>query len=542
MKKLVEILFVVLCLSAFGSAARGQEVDPSWQILWPTCSAGQAYSPNTNACESVVLAAPSGAQTITQPSSSQPLSVNYESVEILNSVPRADQFPGSDLCVKLRAAEVYALANNIKIVDATGFTGATQSSSVDPFKALATAGTTTPLTVYLPATTIQFSFVDGLSNGITVNTSGITLVGQGRFATIFQYTGTSAANYAFGTGALNNINGAFQLFRDFSVLGNSHTVNALTLQNWHRSKIENVSAWGATGCGVYTAGAVSDTFNDIRVSSFDAALANPVWTGLQTPTCGVGLDAFGGNATTAGTFEDLAVEGINGIGLKLLSADSMTFTSGTSESNVQGIVVSSGSKWNSVIGMDIESNTLGTAGVDVTDNGQSNFYMNVIMASASSGVSAVFGGSGGQYILGEGAIAHLWSGTVNIVGVGTDFSANGASTTKVAQLNSLGNAQASSIQVRNNIVNAVGLQTVTASGCAITAGAIGNNCNNTITLPVTEPDTAYNVTCNIRAAAAGINGTGNITISSTTQFIVPSVALTTTGTGGGFLDCTITHR
>jgi hypothetical protein len=161
---------------------------------------------------------------------------------------------------------------------------------------------------------------------------------------------------------------------------------------------------------VYVAGAVSNTYIDIRVSGFDAALANPIWTSLQTPTCGVGFDAFGGNQSTASAVIDVAVEGINGIGLKLLSANQMSFVGGTSEQNTQGIVVSSGSKWNSVQEMDVEQNNLNAAGVDITDNGQSNFYTNVIAASTcSSCVSAVFRGGGGQYILGEAGFATLCS-------------------------------------------------------------------------------------------------------------------------------------
>jgi hypothetical protein len=165
----------------------------------------------------------------------------------------------------------------------------------------------------------------------------------------------------------------------------------------------------------------------------------------------------------------------------------------------------------------------------------------VIAASTcSSCVSATFGGGGGQYILGEAGFATLWSGTVNILGVGTDFSANGASTTKVAQLNSIGNVQGSSIQVRTNVANA-GLQTVTASGCAISAGAVGNFCTTAITLPVTEPDTAYDPVCSI-TGSAGQTTVGTIANTSTSVVTVTTVALTTVATGSGTIHCTITHR
>ena len=255
------------------------------------------------------------------------------------------------------------------------------------------------------------------------------------------------------------------------------------------------------------------------------------------------MDAFGGNQTTDGTVIDGAFEGINGPGIELRSANQMTFTGGTSEENVSGVTVASGSKWNSFIGMDIEQNTANTAGVDIADLGQSNFYQNVIAGSTcSSCVSATFGGSGGQYILGEAGFNTLWSGTVNILGVGTDFSANNAATTKMSNAQVNGNTASSSVQVLSNIVNAVGLQTVSAAGCTYSAGTIGTTCNTTVTLPVTEPDTDYNTTCGIRASGGGVNAVANITNSSVSQIIVATVAVGTASTGGGFIDCTITHR
>jgi hypothetical protein len=556
LRKLISILVFCFAVSAHGHA---QQIG-TWQINWSNstgCSTvGQPYVPQTDTCLPVLQLSPSGAQTITQPSTSQPLSVNYVSLAIVNNIPMVDAFCGlgtiggvttpacsADLCVKLRSAELYAIANHIGTVDATHFPGPTQSCSVDPFIALATAGTTTPLTILLPATTIQFSFVNGLGNGLTVNTSGINLFGQGRFSTIFQFIGTSALNCVFCTGALNNPNGSFQIFRDFSVIGNSHVINGFSLQNWHRSTLEGVSAWGVTGSGIFTDGAVSDTFINPHVSFFDAALANPVWTSLPAPTCGICMSNSGGNQTTAGTVLDGAFEGINGPGIELLSANSMFFSGGTSEENVRGVKVDAGSKWDSFQGLDIEQNTLGTAGVDIADLGQSTIYANVIAASAcSSCVSATFGGSGGQLIFSESGFATLWSGSVNVLGVTSFFAGNAAATTTVSNLQSNGNASTLGLQVTHNLGNGIGIQTVSAAGCTYAAGTIGTLCNNTITLPVTEPDTAYNTTCGIRASAGGANVTANISNTSVSQITVATVALQTTSTGGGFIDCTITHR
>jgi hypothetical protein len=101
--------------------------------------------------------------------------------------------------------------------------------------------------------------------------------------------------------------------------------------------------------------------------------------------------------------------------------------------------------------------------------------------------------------------------------------------------------QGTSVQVTHNVVSAVGLQTVSVAGCTYAAGAIGQICNNSITLPVAQADTSYHTQCGIRGSS-GVNGIANITNSSTTVVIVGTVALQTSSTGGGFIDCIVTHQ
>jgi hypothetical protein len=539
--------------------AHSQQIDPSYQVNWANstgCStAGGSYNPQSNTCVVPLIPSPTGAQAVTQPSASQPLSVNYVSLGIVNGIPMVDQWCGNgvvggvtqpacsaDFCVKLRSAELYAIGNNLRLVDASHFSK-TQSCSVDPFQSLATAGTTVPLAIILPAATIQYSFVDGNSNSITINNPGMQIVGQGRFNTIWQYVGTTAANYAFGTHG-GNINGDFMMLRDFSVLGNSHVVNAISLENWHRSSLENVSAWGATGCGIYTPGAVTDTFIKPHVSGFDAALANPVWTSLQTPTCGIGMDAFSGNQTTSGTVIDGAFEGINGTGIKLLSANQMTFTGGTSEENTQGIVVSSGSKFNTFLGTDVEQNTLNATGVDLSDAGQQNYYINLIMASgAGGGFSANFTGSGG-FIFGEAEIAHLWTGVVNVLGVTSFFAGNAAATTTMAnmQVNAAGNVSGllTAGGIQSTVFRATGTVAI-APGTGVTSAvcATGHTCtlgrgvvtvvNSTGTTGTIFTLTGFGVAPECTATevdTAVYHAWGTAPVSSSVIGIGPSIALT----------------
>ncbi len=489
------LISVLLCLGSLAPSGHSQQVDPSWQIGWSTPITGQG-----------------------------PISQFY------NGIPQADQFTGSDFCAKVKAAEVYAIAHSIQLVDATHFGNALSCSS-DPFVSLASAGSTVNLTVMLPAAVISTT-VNNSSLGLTVNNVGLNLVGQGRGQTIFQYTGTSSLNYVFGSENCN-MNGCFNIFRDFSVLGNTHVTNAIYLQGWHRSTLENVSAWGATGCGIATAGAVTDTFIKPHVSSFDAALFG--WNSLQTPANGLCFNSFGGNQTTDGTVTDAAAEGVTGIGWYIQSANSMHFSAGTSEGNGHGITVNPGSKWNTFTSPDIEQNTANVSGVDITDNGQTNFYTNAIASSTCSSCnSALAGGGGGQYILGEAGFLTSFTGSWAVLGVNSDIGA----------LSGSGGLKAGYI-ASNRTSNAVGFQSLQVACCAITAGAIGNQCSNTFTFlsigGVVEPDAQYKVVC----SAQGGNGVwtiGNMTAINTTGFIIASVALTSSATGNGTVNCLVSHN
>jgi hypothetical protein len=208
----------------------------------------------------------------------------------------------------------------------------------------------------------------------------------------------------------------------------------------------------------------------------------------------------------------------------------------------------------------LEGNTLGASGVDVTDFGGSNIYINAIMDSgAGGGVSAVFGGSGGQWIWGDADIVHTFSGTAQVLGNNTDF--RQGSSFNAANLNLSGSLVLSTgaIDARNNfvlmkqlevftsLINNAGLQAVSTAGCTITAGAIGNNCLTTFIFAsnggVVEPDTAYQVVgCQETNAAIGPVAVGDASSLTRTGMQVRLVAMSTTATGGGTLRCLITHN
>jgi hypothetical protein len=100
----------------------------------------------------------------------------------------------------------------------------------------------------------------------------------------------------------------------------------------------------------------------------------------------------------------------------------------------------------------------------------------------------------------------------------------------------------------DHITNGTGIQSFAVPVCAITAGAVGNICNVTITFAsaspagVPEPDAAYRVTCQA-VAGSGLWTVGNISSLTATSFVIPDVALSTTATAtGGSIHCTLTHQ
>ena len=457
-----------------------------------------------------------------------------------NSIPQADQFPGApDACLQVRNAEVYALNSGINQVDATHFFGQV-ACHTDMFGALnATGNASVNLAVNFGAVHLLSTVQQHITN------SGLHIHGLGGFQTQLEYTGTSTISQILyvdgttGSGSLgaNGLND-FKLEGLFvygdTISGSANAVDAIQMVQTHRSKLEDVMTWGVSGCGIHTRGAVTDTFYRPHVSVTDAFFLGIQGTNPY-PANGLCFDSLGSNQTTDGTVIDAITEGLTNIGWYLESANSMHFSSGTSEGNNYGIKVLAGSKWNTFTSPDIEQNAANVSGVDITDNGQTNFYINAIASSTCSSCnSALAGGGGGQYILGEAGFFTSFTGSWAVLGVNSDIGAlSGSGGLKAGYISS------------GRTTNAVGFQSLQVAGCAITSGAIGNQCSNTFTFlsigGVVEPDAQYKVVC----SAQGGNGVwtiGNMTAINTTGFIIPSVALTSSATGNGTVNCLVNHN
>jgi hypothetical protein len=313
LRKLISVLLFCAAASAIGHA---QQIDPSYQVNWPTGNSGCAYSPAGNTCENVILPAPSGAQTVTQPSISAPLSVNYFSQAFSNGVVYADKFCGlgtvggistpscsADICSKLLAANQYAVGNNVALVDVSHAQG-TQACSANPFASLnGTPNSPVNLVVNFGVTHFQ------TSAQWVINNSNITLHGMGPWATQVEYTGANGAtavlyvNGHAGTApyAATGIQG-IQISGMFFYGDAANVADGVLLKFVNRSRFDSMYAWGVTGCGIHTEGAVTDTFLQPRVSFADALFVGILNNATHTtPANGICLD---GDASAPGGPED----------------------------------------------------------------------------------------------------------------------------------------------------------------------------------------------------------------------------------------------
>jgi hypothetical protein len=317
---------------------------------------------------------------------------NSQSVtaKYINAIAQADQFPGSDACLKLQAAIAYATSTTspeAHLVDATHFGPvATCTSLTNPFSGLSGAEN---VSVLFGSTLWQ------IKTPWAISASGVTLKGMGAANSQIEFCGSSSGNLAvveFNNSQFDLMDGFF-IFGGPSSCGASGTLPyAFLVNSTHRSEFSHLSLWGA-GAGLVTTGAVTDTFIKDHVSNIDAdyikVIGSTVAVGAGTAQPGNGFyfTNNGATQTTDGTVIDVAAEGVSGWGIVLQSANSMTFTSGTSENNAQGLTINSGSKYNTIIGMDIEANTSGINGVDVTDNAGFNTFQNLIASSKTSGLN-----------------------------------------------------------------------------------------------------------------------------------------------------------
>ena len=418
---LLSILLFIFCLGA--TQLHSQQINPGSQIDWSHstgCSTvGSPYIPQSNTCVPFggVLLNPTGTQTIAQPDAAHPLIVNYLNPQFINGEVQASAFSGADACAKLNAALIYAVSNSYPNVNATGFSG-TQGCASNPFAltSVVAAGNTVHLAVRFGV--VHFQLGTTASQWHIVN-SGISISSPGPYALQLEYTGATNiasalyvdANSTFLAG--NGLNG-ISIDGMYVYGGTSNLTDAILIQGASRGHFSNLSAWGASSCGIHVEGAVTNTFYNPHVSHTDFLfyLGSGSSAGHTTPASGICLDKdfTTGYLVTDSTFVDAIAEGVTGIGWHFIAANSNTFTSGTSEANGQGVVfdtASGANKYNTLISSDLEGNTANITGVDVLDNSGYNFFVSTLAFSTCTGGCAgsidLTGTGGNDFIIGIGA-------------------------------------------------------------------------------------------------------------------------------------------
>lgn len=297
----------------------------------------------------------------------------------INGIIQADQYAGADACAKIRAASLFAISAGAHEVDATHFVG-TQACASDPVGALVTPlAAAANLTINFGAThftsTVQW----------TITNSLLTLRGKGPGQTIVEYTGTTGNPITAVLWAHAQLSGVTAGLEDDSIenmtfYGNTISsvatvTDGLLLSDFNRSNVTNVIIWGVSNCGIHSQGDVTTTWYRPKVSNAEATILG-IASGHPQPAQGICLDSspYSGNQTTDGTVVDAAAEGVSGTGWSLPSANSMTFTSGTSENNGSGVNVAIASRNNMFLASDFEGNS----SYDVQDNGKSTIWRNII--------------------------------------------------------------------------------------------------------------------------------------------------------------------
>lgn len=250
------LLFSVM-LAATMAAAQRSQVQPSRDINWPSCAAGQAYSPNGNTC-----LAPGGAYT-----------------NPIGAILQVNQYPGSTFDVQL--ANCIAAVNSFTggTCDARGYNGT-----------ITLAGTITVGTpnvhIYLPCATINtaYSFI------VTATTRNVHLEGC-------TYQGGSTANGTLG-GTVWNYTGS----------GNAFSIGDTTF-------VQDTKGFWMQNVDILTPGAGSAAQGIYFYRAQEVRLDNIYLNGNNsTGQTAITLDGSGNYA--GGTFIDVVTAGF-GTGLNL---------------------------------------------------------------------------------------------------------------------------------------------------------------------------------------------------------------------------------
>jgi hypothetical protein len=588
MKKL--LISVLLCLAFHTVASSAQQVDPSYQISWPqNCTAGLVYSPDTNTC-----VAPSATGDV------NPLSFAGSDLgaQINAAYSSCTAGPGCRITIppgqfNVSTPVVIATKGVNATIECSGtsttltwtptsgtmFTFATNGAGTGNGWASgirycnlanATSGTT--------ATAVQF----GVSAS---DTTGRTA--QGAFLDNVQVNGfNEQLDYESNAWNITVLHSEFINFVTNAVFTNPSATNMGESLNWVADTFANsLDVWKPSGFLIQNGGVIGNcigcNFDDVEVVSTTGTLnltnayfEDPGPTNRTTPwfaqggvTTLTGFTAAEDEPTATVTQPCITVAGSltwdggilfgGGCATAVLVQESNghTFIAGAIDADVNVPLIINDSTQaigeNGYATLQPDNPTFAAEAVKAVNPSPTTNDHFYTLEQVDGGVTYdVFleqlGSSDPNNPNGfEIAMQESGGGTffnpIQIDPTGGHVGLHGVPDTAV-------NNHLYGTNEVDHITNGTGIQSFAVPVCAITAGAVGNSCNVTVTFAsaspagVPEPDAAYRVTCQA-VAGSGTWTVGNISTLTATSFVIPAVALTTTATAtGGSVHCTLTHQ
>lgn len=565
--------------------------DTNGKLLWPdtivntdgntttatflTPQAGKALIIHTG---SVTLATNQPNAVVQNPSSPQTISgslnitadtslpnVSLLQTKNVNNVVYADQQAGSDACAKINTA-IGLLPSSGGIVNANGFLSTPQTCASNPFAGFATK----PVQLFLCGTittTAMWTLEESQS-----------VIGCGR--DLLNIKGDPTFNYSTNKGILSigstgEVDGArYENLRvDCQQAANS--VGFYAAFAAEQSGLRNALAINCIGKGIWWDGGLSENSSmdniEVLVPNGGGAGTIPVFIDASASFRGIHGATINGtgstgipvgirlNNNTSGTFSDIHLEGVTtGIDLAPAAAVAGVLLSDIyGHSSITDLVKVGGFAGSQVVMMNLTKNA-GTNAINDVLNGRvftdnrvpfystaAPFYNNGALTNfgkiitqgdefQSINTAATEDGRIGIDSFGAGqfGIGTLTNHPVKF------YSNNNLSLT----LDTSQNAKFEKGVSIGGITNATGLQILNTTTTCTTAASVGATCTTAaITLPVTEPDTAYRLVCtgkgltNVPVVIATTN-------SSTSQFTITIAALTAAAASFTSYDCTVGHN
>lgn len=188
----------------------------------------------------------------------------------------------------------------------------------------------------------------------------------------------------------------------------------------------------------------------------------------------------------------------------------------------------------SAIGIDLVGSSAVTQ-LSINDNKFSNLSYGIVLAQPLT-YSTIRGNTGGA----NNTLIWL-SGAASLVHTATTVDGNTDASNVLVVTE--GTASGMRIGWNQSPTQFLGTQTVSAAGCTIASGAVGNQCAEPVILtwPNAFPDSTYTFTCSVQSPTQP-TGIGVMGIVNGATISVNEVAQNASSVGGGQINCTGTHN